>query len=88
MAPGFPAAHKKLAFCLPAFANVNAEFTVPRHGGRVARIGVFVLANAWVVALVPVSLVAVYLTAVRHEEAYLEREFGEAYLSYKASVLN
>ncbi len=46
----------------------------------------FGMANAWVVALVPVSLVAVYLTAVRHEEAYLEREFGDAYLSYKASV--
>jgi protein-S-isoprenylcysteine O-methyltransferase Ste14 len=44
------------------------------------------LANAWVVALAPVSLAIVYAIAVRHEEAYLERKFGAAYLAYKASV--
>ncbi len=44
------------------------------------------LGNAWIVALVPVSLAVVYATAVRHEEAYLERKFGRSYLSYKASV--
>jgi protein-S-isoprenylcysteine O-methyltransferase Ste14 len=44
------------------------------------------LGNGWVVALVPVSLAVVYVTAVRHEEAYLERKFGPSYLSYKASV--
>ncbi len=43
-------------------------------------------ANAWIVALVPPVLVAVYVTAVRHEEAYLERGFGETYTAYKRSV--
>ncbi len=44
------------------------------------------LANLWIVALVPVSLVAVYFVAVRHEEAYLEKKFGEPYRRYKKSV--
>lgn len=43
-------------------------------------------ANAWTVALVPPVLAVVYVTAVRHEEAYLEHEFGETYLAYKRSV--
>ena len=44
------------------------------------------LANGWVVALVPVVLIVVYRTAIRHEEAYLTHEFGDAYLDYKKSV--
>lgn len=44
------------------------------------------LANAWLIALVPVALAIVYWTAVRHEEAYLERKFGAGYLEYKRSV--
>jgi protein-S-isoprenylcysteine O-methyltransferase Ste14 len=44
------------------------------------------LANGWILALVPVVLVAIWLIAIRHEEAYLERKFGEGYLSYKRSV--
>jgi protein-S-isoprenylcysteine O-methyltransferase Ste14 len=44
------------------------------------------LANWWVIIAVPVALVLVYLTAIRHEEAYLERKFGRAYSDYKASV--
>jgi len=43
-------------------------------------------ASGWIVLLVPVSLAVVYATAVRHEEAYLERKFGEPYLSYKRRV--
>ena len=43
-------------------------------------------ANAWIVALVPLALIAVYLIAVRHEEVYLERQFGETYTAYKRSV--
>ena len=42
--------------------------------------------NLWIVATVPVFMATVYLTAVRHEEAYLEAKFGQAYLNYKASV--
>ncbi len=44
------------------------------------------LANWWVIIAVPVVLVLVYLTAIRHEEAYLERKFGRAYSDYKESV--
>jgi protein-S-isoprenylcysteine O-methyltransferase Ste14 len=42
--------------------------------------------NGWVIALVPPVLAVVHVTAVRHEEAYLERKFGETYLAYKRSV--
>ena len=44
------------------------------------------LANAWVIVLLPLTLAAVHLTAIRHEEAYLERKFGRAYADYKSSV--
>jgi protein-S-isoprenylcysteine O-methyltransferase Ste14 len=44
------------------------------------------LATSWVLALVPPVLVVVYLTAIRHEEAYLANKFGEAYFDYKKSV--
>ena len=44
------------------------------------------LANLWIVVLVPVVLSIVYLTAIRHEEAYLESKFGQSYTDYKASV--
>ena len=43
-------------------------------------------ANGWAIALIPIVLAAVYATAVRHEEAYLEEKFGAAYLTYKSSV--
>lgn len=42
--------------------------------------------NGWILAFVPVSLAIVYWSAIRHEEAYLERKFGEAYTRYKESV--
>ena len=44
------------------------------------------LANAWILVLIPVSMAIVQHTAIRHEEAYLERKFGEGYLVYKRSV--
>lgn len=44
------------------------------------------LGNLWILILVPVSLTIVYQSAVRHEEAYLERKFGEPYTRYKAKV--
>ena len=44
------------------------------------------LVSAWIIALAPVVLAVVYVTAVRHEEAYLEEKFGAAYLNYKSSV--
>jgi len=42
--------------------------------------------NGWILVLVPVVLVTIYTIAIRHEEAYLERKFGSAYLEYKRSV--
>ena len=43
-------------------------------------------ANVWVLILLPASLALVYVTAVRQEEAYLERKFGDQYRAYKRSV--
>lgn len=43
-------------------------------------------ANGWLLVLVPVVLAVVYVTAVRHEEAYLERKFGDEYRDYKRRV--
>jgi protein-S-isoprenylcysteine O-methyltransferase Ste14 len=42
--------------------------------------------NGWVLLLLPPALVVVYWTAIRHEEAYLERKFGNSYLEYKREV--
>jgi protein-S-isoprenylcysteine O-methyltransferase Ste14 len=46
----------------------------------------FAMANLWVLVLLPPALAVVYTTAIRHEEAYLERKFGDSYLEYKRSV--
>lgn len=42
--------------------------------------------NGWLLLLVPVVLAVVQRIAIVHEEAYLERKFGETYLAYKRSV--
>lgn len=44
------------------------------------------LGNLWILLLTPLACVVVQFTAIRHEEAYLERKFGDAYLDYKRSV--
>ena len=55
--------------------------------GGVLYMGIGVAVNAlWVVLLLPVPVVVITLTAMRREEAYLERKFGAEYLSYKAKV--
>jgi len=46
----------------------------------------FARQNLWVIVLTPLSLLGVYLVAVRQEEAYLEAKFGEAYIEYKSTV--
>jgi protein-S-isoprenylcysteine O-methyltransferase Ste14 len=43
-------------------------------------------ANYWILLLTPVVAWALYICAIRPEEAYLETKFGETYLSYKARV--
>ncbi len=42
----------------------------------------FLLRSPWFFALLPLSLVAVYLIAIRPEERYLKQTFGDAYLDY------
>jgi protein-S-isoprenylcysteine O-methyltransferase Ste14 len=44
------------------------------------------LMNWWIVALTPIGAWLLQRFAIRPEEAYLERKFGEAYLSYKKRV--
>ena len=46
----------------------------------------FGLANGWIIVMVPVVLAIVHVTAIRHEEAYLERKFADEYTRYKARV--
>lgn len=43
-------------------------------------------ANGWILLALPGVLATIQATAIRHEEAYLERKFGESYRAYKQSV--
>ena len=45
-----------------------------------------ILASAWVLLLSPLCGLIIYLTAVRYEEVYLERKFGDSYRTYKQQV--
>ena len=46
----------------------------------------FLLNNGWFVLAALLAAAAVQRTAIVHEEAYLERKFGEAYRAYKRRV--
>jgi protein-S-isoprenylcysteine O-methyltransferase Ste14 len=49
--------------------------------------GIASLANAlWAVLLLPAALLVIQRGVIEREERYLERKFGEEYLSYKAQV--
>jgi protein-S-isoprenylcysteine O-methyltransferase Ste14 len=50
-------------------------------------VGVSLLIDTWwgIVVLIPVSLI-IHFGVVLREETYLERKFGDSYLSYKAAV--
>jgi protein-S-isoprenylcysteine O-methyltransferase Ste14 len=56
-------------------------------GGSLVQLGIGIaLGNAWIlVLLVPVVLL-IHYGAILPEERYLERKFGDEYLSFKASV--
>jgi protein-S-isoprenylcysteine O-methyltransferase Ste14 len=43
-------------------------------------------ANGWMLLSIPLVVLVIQQTAIRHEEAYLERKFGEPYLAYKRRV--
>ena len=45
-----------------------------------------ILTNIWILLLTPVCAWVLYRFAILPEEAYLERKFGEKYLSYKRRV--
>lgn len=45
-----------------------------------------ILWDVWVLALTPLCAWVLQRFAIRPEEAYLERKFGDAYLGYKRSV--
>ena len=69
----------------------EGPFRYTRNPGYLAMatisMGVASLANAlWAVLLLPVALIVVQRGAIEREERYLERKFGEEYLSYKARV--
>lgn len=44
------------------------------------------LGSLWTLATTPVSAALVFLIAIRNEERYLERKFGDEYLRYKERV--
>ncbi len=45
-----------------------------------------ILSEAWILVLTPVCGWLIFLTAIRHEETYLEEKFGESYRAYKETV--
>jgi protein-S-isoprenylcysteine O-methyltransferase Ste14 len=45
-----------------------------------------ILRNTWILLLAPVCAWVLHRFAILPEEAYLERKFGERYLSYKRRV--
>lgn len=56
-------------------------------GMTLIQLGIGVAAlNAWMIMLIPPSMLGVYLIAIRHEEAYLERKFGDPYREYQTRV--
>jgi len=45
-----------------------------------------ILSDLWILILTPVCGWLIYYFAIRHEEAYLEEKFGDAYRAYQAGV--
>jgi protein-S-isoprenylcysteine O-methyltransferase Ste14 len=76
----------------PARALVNeGPFKLTRNpmylGFTVLYIGITFVANAfWPLIFLPEAIALTYLFAIRLEEAYLTREFGDAYREYCSRV--
>jgi protein-S-isoprenylcysteine O-methyltransferase Ste14 len=69
----------------------EGPFRYSRNPGYLAMtmiyMGIATLANAlWAVLLLPAALLVIQRGVIEREERYLERKFGEEYLSYKARV--
>ena len=45
-----------------------------------------ILSEAWIVVFMPILVVVLYHIAIKHEEVYLEEQFGDSYRAYKNSV--
>jgi protein-S-isoprenylcysteine O-methyltransferase Ste14 len=46
----------------------------------------FIFRNYWGLILSPLLIVLMNTLVIQHEEAYLEKKFGEAYTGYKSRV--
>ena len=46
----------------------------------------FALGNYWGAVLSPLLMVSLYRLVIKHEEAYLEKKFGDVYTGYKSRV--
>jgi protein-S-isoprenylcysteine O-methyltransferase Ste14 len=56
-------------------------------GFAVMYLGFAFVANAlWPLLFLPEAIALVYVFAIRREEQYLAREFGDAYAAYRARV--
>src|SRR3977135_2167249 len=56
-------------------------------GLALSTLGIAVLVDsAWMLLAVPIGLVLIDRVVIKREERYLERKFGEEYLSYKRRV--
>ncbi len=69
----------------------DGPFRFSRNPGYVSLtlsyVGLSILADAlWPLLLLPVVLVVMQRTVIQREEAYLQRKFGQPYLTYKAST--
>lgn len=45
-----------------------------------------ILSEAWIVVMMPILTLVLYHIAIKHEEVYLEDQFGDSYRAYKKSV--
>jgi protein-S-isoprenylcysteine O-methyltransferase Ste14 len=56
-------------------------------GMALAYVGFSMLANSgWCLVLLPLALALAYVLAIRPEERYLARKFGDSYQRYRAEV--
>jgi len=46
----------------------------------------FAIDNAWLLALLPITLIAIQIALIAPEEHYLEEKFGDEYRAYKKRV--
>jgi protein-S-isoprenylcysteine O-methyltransferase Ste14 len=70
---------------------INGPYHFTRNPMYLSLLTVYVgaalmMRTLWALLLIPLVIVAIRYLVIRKEEKYLQRKFGEAFLSYKASV--